>query len=73
MSRKIFSEKIEPACKYCVYSEKRSGHVYCTKKRKNPEVDPADSCFRYKYNPLDRVPEVVPDLPEFKAEDFSID
>ena len=72
MGRIVYSEKIVPACKYCVNVINENGASYCAKK-KNIEVDPDGKCFRYKYNVLERIPEVIPDLPKYEAKDFSIE
>ena len=68
----LFKKDIEPRCAYC----KRSAtldedRVMCMKKG---VVSAADSCNRFKYDPLKRVPPkpVSANFSHLKEEDFSI-
>lgn len=68
----LFKKDIEPRCAYC----KRAAtldedRVMCMKKG---IVSAADSCGRFKYDPLKRVPPkpVTANFSHLKEEDFSL-
>ncbi len=55
MKLKLFGRNIEPACIYCIHG-KTSGEgekVFCAKKG---IVSAGDSCRKFDYDPLKRVP-----------------
>lgn len=68
----LFKKDIEPRCAYCkrgaVLDEER---VMCMKKG---VVSTADSCSRFKYDPLKRVPPkpVAPNFSHLSEEDFKL-
>lgn len=68
----ICGETIAPACEYCEHGRLSSDHIriLCPKKGL---VSPTYSCRRYLYDPLRRSPRLQPKLPDFTAEDFSLD
>jgi len=68
---RFFGRDIEPACEICEYRKKPlSGIViYC---KYNGVVDEYFSCKKFKYDPLKRVPKVLPELKKHKKEDFLI-
>lgn len=53
--KKYFGEKIPPQCQYCSFGTraKSGGKVLCEKKG---IVDEGDSCNKYVYSPLKRIP-----------------
>jgi len=56
--KKLFGNNIKPACKYCEYSKKigggeESGKMECVK---FGEVKTYDSCKKFEYSPLKRIP-----------------
>ena len=68
----LFKKDIEPRCAYCkrgaVLDEER---VMCMKKG---VVSAADSCSRFKYDPLKRVPPkpIAPKFSHLSEEDFKL-
>ena len=66
------SKDIEPHCAYCRWAAPlEEEQVICEKKG----VVPADGhCFRFRYDPLKRVPPrpEPPDFSRFDGEDFSL-
>lgn len=59
----LFWKKIDHACAYCVHGAKlEEDQVLCAKKGLKSA---GDKCFRFKYDPLKRVPKKA------KALDFS--
>lgn len=68
----LFKKDIEPRCAYCARGVPLEGEsVLC--KRKGV-VARGDSCHRFQYDPLKRVPPkpAALDLSGFKDEDFSL-
>jgi len=55
--KKLFGNNIKPACKYCEYSKKigdeDSDKMNCSK---FGEVKSYDSCKKFEYSPLKRIP-----------------
>ena len=67
--KKLFGNNISPDCEYCrYYAKNSSGDPMCSKGSAN-FVTP---CFRYAYDPLKREPKVMPEIPEFTADDFKL-
>lgn len=66
---KPFGNNIAPACEYCALVTLTKNQYICSKKG---NVDKSNKCFRYKYDPLKRVPKVQPKIPEYKSDDFKI-
>ena len=56
-------------CAHCAFSE-HSDRLLCEKKGL---VRRDGHCLAYRYDPLKRIPEKAPELPEMKAEDFSLE
>lgn len=69
----LFRKDIEKSCSYCVHSASTmdSSVVICSKKGMVPSDD---SCRRFKYDPLKRVPlKAKPkDFTEYDDVDFSL-
>ncbi len=66
---KFFRADIRPACKYCRFCVLGSSEPMLCKKR--GPVEPEQSCRRFCYDPVKRVPSGSPALENnFTAEDF---
>lgn len=66
---KLFGNTIKVSCDYCSNATKTdSGITYCKAKREIKN----EKCFRFKYNPLMRIPKVTPALPKYNPEDFKL-
>lgn len=70
MSRKLIG-KVEPRCAYCKHGTPApdNEHVLCVKKG---VLDKNFSCKKFSYDPLKRVPEKLPELGTYTAEDFKL-
>ena len=72
MSKKLFGKNIEPKCAYCarcILTEDKK-IVLCEKKG---FTTPDDSCKKFIYDPLKRVPKTPsPTLPDYDDVDFSL-
>ena len=55
--RPLFGNFVEPACRYCQH---------------RGVVAPYDSCRKYRYDPLRRVPSRQPVLPQYDQSDFEL-
>ncbi|MGI5970958.1 MAG: hypothetical protein ACOX7P_04450 [Oscillospiraceae bacterium] len=66
----LFRKDIEPACAYCVNSDGEYEQLRCL--RKNISVEPQQSCWSFKYDPLRRTPIRSPFLSEMDGEDFKL-
>lgn len=68
----LFRKKIEHSCAYCVHGVKlEDDQILCAKKgMKSVE----DKCFRFKYDPLKRVPLKAKalDLSRYEQEDYTL-
>lgn len=68
----LFRKKIERSCAYCVHGAiLEDGQILCAKKGlKSVE----DKCFRFRYDPLKRVPvKAKPlDFSRYAEDDFSL-
>jgi hypothetical protein len=54
--KKLFGNNIKPACKYCEFSKiipDKEDKLNCVK---FGEVKPYDSCKKFEYQPLKRIP-----------------
>ncbi len=71
MKVKLFSKKIEPACMYCRFGKRNgdSEKVFCEKKG---IVDAFNSCRKFDYDPLRRVPRKVNYSSDLSKEDFEL-
>ena len=68
--KKLFGNRIEPNCEYCLYSSpEEDSRRFCKKLREEPKTQ---KCRHFVYDPLKRVPHCLPNLPKFDAEDFSL-
>lgn len=66
---KVKAKPIEPMCEYCERAHTESGTLICSKKG---EVSSDDSCKKFKYDPLKRVPRKPKLNTDFSAKDFEI-
>lgn len=69
LGKSVFNKKISHCCEYCANAQISSALnlIFC--KIKGP-VSGQDSCRKYKYDPLKRVPHTEAKLPEYTADDF---
>lgn len=67
----LFGENIEPSCGYCEFGElnKDGQMVFCEKKG---IVNITDSCRKFIYAPLKRIPKRPPVLGGYEDDDFKI-
>lgn len=68
----LFKQDIDPMCVYCAFGQQVSSQeVICPKKGL---MAPYDSCRKFQYDPLRRVPPrpKKADFSKLKKEDFSI-
>lgn len=70
-NKKFFDNTITPACAYCVHGQSISGgkESFCLKKG---IVDATDSCRRFKYDVLKRIPHSDTISKNYSAEDFKL-
>ena len=70
-NKKLFGARIEPACGYCgIGRETEDGaKILCPKVG---VMTPSDSCRKFRYDPLKRVPAAVRPLPCYRTEDFEL-
>ena len=71
MARNRAFNKPEPACKYCLRSQRTEDDtiILCPKKG---VVLAEDSCRRFKYDPLKRQPGNMPELGNYTADQFEL-
>jgi len=71
VAKSLFPLSAFPACKNCLNGRiSPSGdRILCIR---NGVVGPDYSCKKYRYNPLNRVPMRMPNLPAFDKEDFKL-
>ncbi len=71
MASKGFNKELSHYCEYCAYgkSSEFSNEVLCPKKG---ITHLKDSCRKYKYDPLKRIPKTVKLDKDYTKEDFSI-
>lgn len=69
---RLFNKKTDSACRHCQYALVGEQYITCTKKRKY--VQPDGKCFRFRYDPLKRVPfkQKAPDFSGFDPSDFTL-
>ena len=67
---KLYGANVNPACKLCEKYMINGENGTCVKKG---EVSPFDKCFRFKYDPLKRIPSLANELEHFDKSDFSLD
>lgn len=52
--KKLFGNNVKPSCKYCEYAKSRQGeNIIC---EKFGDVKAYDSCKKFAYDPLKRIP-----------------
>ncbi len=71
MNSKIFNKKLPHSCEYCKYGKlsEFSNQVLCLK---HGVTERRDSCRKYKYDALKRIPKRISVEGNYKPEDFSI-
>lgn len=71
MAKSLLNKKLSHFCEYCAhgFASTYNDEVMCTKKG---IVKKKDSCFRYKYDPLKRVPKKAKIADNYKPEDFML-
>lgn len=69
--KRLFNENISPSCSYCVHGNNfiKQETVLCVK---FGVVDAQNSCKKFKYDPLKRIPKTRKKTLEFNKNDFSI-
>lgn len=66
---KLFGNTIDVSCVYCHHANKTENDIIiCKVKREIKD----GKCFRFKYNPLLRVPTTMPNLPKYDPKDFEL-
>ncbi len=66
---KLFRKKIDRACQYCSYAiSVTEENVICSKKKAYRPLN--SKCFRFKYDPLKRIPSKQKALDFSKYEEF---
>lgn len=72
MKQSLLNNKLPPACIYCAIGKVSCDgkSVLCTKKG---VMMPDSHCRAFRYDPLKRVPKEKAQLPEYSAEEFSIE
>ena len=68
----LFRRKIEKSCAYCRYATKlEDQRILCARKGIREDTG---SCFRFKYDPLKRVPSKMKalDFSKYDEEDYSL-
>ena len=68
----LFRKKIERSCSYCRYGAKLEDDVILCSKKGMCGID--ESCRRFKYDPLKRVPHKAKalDFSKYREKDFSL-
>ena len=72
MKQKLFNTKNQiKKCSTCLYGEKAQDNmnIFCSKKGLK---EPNDACWRYKYDPLKRVPLKQVIDTDYSPEDFKL-
>ena len=71
MARKLYGNNIEPACEICALGHRAADgkSVLCSRKG---AVDLYDSCRKFEYDPLKRIPERPSQKAEHEAEEFEL-
>lgn len=70
---KLFRKKTERACRFCTHAMAVTDErVICAKKKKYRSADA--KCFRFRYDPLKRVPHKAKavDFSKYEAYDYSL-
>lgn len=71
MAKELFGNRIEPACAYCRHGRPMVNQqgILCEKKG---VMAPYDSCRKYRYAPLKRVPPRQIALPTYDRSEFEL-
>lgn len=71
MALKGFNKNLQKSCLWCVYgtTSEYCEEIFC---KKHGVTTRADSCRKYKYDPLKRTPHKIKPSTEFTKEDFSL-
>ncbi|MBR5923069.1 MAG: hypothetical protein IKZ59_04665 [Clostridia bacterium] len=71
MSGKMFDKSIKKSCVWCIYGKKSeySDEVFC---KKRGVTSSFDSCRKYKYDPLKRIPDNSGIGGDYSPEDFKL-
>ena len=68
----LFGKRIDPACSYCEHSRPLDDGIQLVCRHKG-RVEPSGRCWRFRYDPLRRVPTPQATLQGgFDKEDFSL-
>lgn len=68
----LFRKKLQRSCSYCSFgTELTDGTVLCAKKGIK---DPDQSCLRFRYDPIRRIPkkQKSPDFSKYDEDDFTL-
>lgn len=68
--RPLFGQNISPACVYCAHSNTANG-LHCMLGSQKSCLE-SDSCRKFVYDPLRRIPKKAPPLPKIDPQDFSL-
>ena len=68
---RFFRKDIQPRCEYCTHGRQGPDKTVILCKHSGI-LSPDDQCRKFTYDPLRRTPRVMPDLPDFSDEDFSV-
>ena len=71
MAKSLLNKKLPRFCEYCAFgtASTYNNEVFCKKKG---IVSKKDSCFKYKYDPLKRIPNEVKIADGYNPEDFKL-
>ena len=67
----LFGKNIDPACSYCEHSIPTGSEAVLNCPHKG-KVAPGESCRRFRYDPLRRVPTRQVVLPSYGLEEFKL-
>jgi len=72
MKRKLYGNKIEPACEYCAKGRASSDgmSILCERRGVMPLYY---SCYKFKYDPLRRKPYRSPAMKTYSDDEFRIE
>lgn len=68
---RIFSKSHQPQCGYCLHGKpcRSTDRVVCTKKG---VVNRLDSCSRFRYDPIGRIPQPIPLVEKHEKSEFEL-
>ena len=72
MKRKVLGRNVDPKCVYCRFGTPAPDGetVLCPKRG---VLDGNDSCNKFRYDPLKRVPREAPEILAFSESDFTLE